>query len=82
VTSKAQIDRLGDRLKAGDVSPADLELLDTYRRGFRDRYEVVVSAIRAEIGMEPSGRPAKSTASIIAKENHLDVMRRGGDGRD
>ena len=37
--SKTQIDRLGDRLRTGDISEADLRLLDSYRRSFTDAYE-------------------------------------------
>jgi len=65
--SKTQIDRLGDRLKKGDITEADLRLLDQYRRSFTGAYEVVVGAIRKELGLEPTGRPAKSTTSISDK---------------
>jgi ppGpp synthetase/RelA/SpoT-type nucleotidyltranferase len=65
--SKTQIDRLGDRLRKGNITEADLRLLDTYRRLFTEAYEVVVIAIREELGLEPTGRPAKSTTSISDK---------------
>ena len=65
--SKTQIDRLGDRLRKGNISEADLRLLDQYRRSFTDAYEVVVGAIRKELALEPTGRPAKSTTSISEK---------------
>src|SRR5437763_2062336 len=65
--SKTQIDRLGDRLRKGNISEADLRLLDQYRRSFSGAYEVVVGAIRTELGLEPTGRPAKSTTSISDK---------------
>jgi putative GTP pyrophosphokinase len=65
--SKNQIDRLGDRLRAGDISDDDLRLLDTYRRSFSDAYETVVGQIRDRLVLEPTGRPAKSTTSIIDK---------------
>lgn len=65
--SKNQIDRLGDRLRKGDISEADLRLLDSYRRSFGDGYEIVVSEIRDRLSLEPTGRPAKSTTSIIDK---------------
>jgi putative GTP pyrophosphokinase len=64
------IDRLGERLRH-EVSSQDLTLLDTYRRGFRPAYDVVVDRIRDELGLEVSGRPAKSTAAIV------DKLRRG-----
>jgi putative GTP pyrophosphokinase len=66
----SEVDRLGERLRH-EVSSQDLTLLDTYRRGFRPAYDVVVDRIRAELGLEASGRPAKSTAAIV------DKLRRG-----
>jgi putative GTP pyrophosphokinase len=65
--SKTQIDRLGDRLKKGNISEDDLRLLDQYRRSFTEAYEIVVGAIRRELALEPTGRPAKSTTSISDK---------------
>lgn len=65
--TKSQVDRLGDRLRKGDISEDDLGLLDSYRRSFSEGYEDVVSRIRGELGLEPTGRPAKSTTAIIDK---------------
>ena len=65
--SKTQVDRLGDRIKRGHITEEDLRLLDRYRRAFTPAYEIVVSAIREKLGLEPTGRPAKSTISIIDK---------------
>lgn len=65
--SKNQVDRLGNRLRKGDISEADLRLLDSYRRSFTDAYEDVVGKIRDQLSLEPTGRPAKSTTSISAK---------------
>ena len=65
--SKSQIDRLGNRLRKGDISETDLRLLDSYRRSFTDAYEDIVGRIRDELGLEPTGRPAKSTTSISDK---------------
>lgn len=65
--SKTQIDRLGDRLKEGNITEDDLRLLDQYRRSFTEAYEFVVGAIRRELGLEPTGRLAKSTTSIADK---------------
>ena len=44
--TKTQIDRLGDRLRKGDISEADLRLLNLYRRSFSDAYKFVVGTIR------------------------------------
>jgi GTP pyrophosphokinase len=65
--SKTQIDRLGDRLKKGAFEKSDLILLDSYRRSFGPAYETVVQTIRDTLELEPSGRPAKSTNSLIEK---------------
>jgi hypothetical protein len=40
--SKTQIDRLGDRLRKGNITDEDLRLLDEYRRSFSGAYETVV----------------------------------------
>jgi len=64
--SKTQIDRLGDRLKGGPHTESDLRLLDDYRRSFGEPYEAVIRTIRQH-GKFPTGRLAKSTASIVEK---------------
>jgi len=65
--SKTQVDRLGDRLRKGNITEDDLRLLDQYRRSFTEAYDFVVEAIRKELALEPTGRPAKSTTSISDK---------------
>lgn len=65
--SKTQVDKLGERLKKGALTEADLRLLDEYRRSFVDAYEIVIGKLRNDLGLEPTGRPAKSTTSIIEK---------------
>jgi ppGpp synthetase/RelA/SpoT-type nucleotidyltranferase len=65
--TKTQIDRLGDRLKKGHITEADLRLLDQYRRSFTPAYEIIVGTIRQDLALEPTGRPAKSTTSISDK---------------
>ncbi len=65
--SKTQVDRLGDRLKKGNITEADLRLLDSYRRSFTEAHEIVVGTIRKELKLEPTGRRAKSTTSISDK---------------
>ena len=65
--SKSQIDRLGDRLRAGNIDEEDLRLLDRYRLSFSEAYEFVVRKIRDDLRYEPTGRPAKSTTSISEK---------------
>ena len=65
--SKTQLDRLGDRLKSGTSDEPDLRLLDEYRRSFRTAYETAASTIRQTLGVEATGREAKTTAAISAK---------------
>ena len=64
--SKTQIDLLGDRLRRGFPSDTDLRILDDYRRSFGSAYELVVRTLR-ELGLEPTGRPAKSTGALVEK---------------
>lgn len=65
--TKNQIDRLGVRLRAGDVSETDLRLLDEYRRSFADAYDTVMGRLRDEFGLEPTGRAAKTNFAIVGK---------------
>lgn len=65
--SRAQIDRLGDRLRKGSAGDDDLRLLDDYRLSFREACETVVRTIRERLQLGPSARPAKSRSSIIEK---------------
>ncbi len=67
ILSKTQVDRLGERLRKGPPREADLRLLDQYRRSFGAEYKAVITTIRDLFELEPTGRPAKSTGSIIEK---------------
>jgi len=64
--SRTQIDRLGDRLRSAPPSEDDLVLLDEFRRSFGPAYEIVVGRVQ-ELKLAPTGRPAKSTPSVIEK---------------
>jgi len=65
--SKTQIDLLGERLKNGSRTETDLRFLDAYRRSFHAPYEKVTRLIREQLKLETTGRPAKSTSSVIDK---------------
>jgi len=65
--SKSLINRLGDRLRKGDVSEDDRRLLNNFRQSFREAYETVVEQIRTQLNLEPTGRPAKTTKAIVEK---------------
>jgi ppGpp synthetase/RelA/SpoT-type nucleotidyltranferase len=71
--SKARIDRLGERLRGQAFGEAELRLLDEYRRTFGLAYDRVVANIQRIIGVPVSGRPAKSTSSIIEKLNRESI---------
>jgi len=64
---KTQIDRLGDRLRKGPPSEADLRLLDEYRLSFGDAYDAIIRTIREKLNLEPTGRPTKTPSSIAEK---------------
>lgn len=65
--SKTQVDRLGERLRRGDATEEDFQLLELYKRSFASPLDGVVGAVRNELGLNPTGRRAKSTTSIAQK---------------
>jgi ppGpp synthetase/RelA/SpoT-type nucleotidyltranferase len=67
--SGAQVDKLGDRMRRGELKIADLRTLDSYRLSHRPAYDLVVGMIRSELSLEPTGRPGKTTGAILAKLN-------------
>jgi len=71
--SKTQIDRLGERLRTQVFGEAELRVLDEYRRTFGPVYDEVVEKVQHVIGIPVSGRPAKSTTSIIEKLNRESI---------
>ena len=73
--SKAQIDRLGERLREGAVSENDLRELDAYRESFAEAYDEVIAKIRSATGFEPTGRPRKTPFSILDKLRREKTMK-------
>ena len=71
--SNAQIDRLGERLRRQEYGEAELRLLDEYRRTFGPVYDQVVVTVQQVTDLSVSGRPAKSTSSIIEKLNRESI---------
>ena len=65
--SKTQIDQLGDRLKKGEISDEDVSRLESYRLSFAEAYEEVAACIKDATHIEPTGRRAKTTSSIVDK---------------
>lgn len=66
--SSATVDQLGERLRIA-LTVEDLRMLDQYRREFGPDYATVVASVRDALGLEASGRPAKSTTAIVEKLN-------------
>ena len=72
--SKSQIDRLGERLKRGDLSDEDLRELDVFRESFASAYREVVATVRSATGLEPTGRDRKTSFSIVEKLRRQETM--------
>jgi ppGpp synthetase/RelA/SpoT-type nucleotidyltranferase len=72
--TKSQVDRLGERLRTGVLSDDDLRALDDYRRSLNETYSSVVSTIQTKLQLLPTGRPEKSTPSIIAKLKRIPTL--------
>lgn len=64
--SRAKIDRLGERLRAGRIDVEVLTELEAFRSDFGAAYAHVCQRL-AQLNYEVTGRPAKSTSSIIDK---------------
>jgi ppGpp synthetase/RelA/SpoT-type nucleotidyltranferase len=71
--SKSQIDRLGQKLRTQTFQETELAALDEYRRSFGPAYDRVVEKVQAVLAVPVSGRPAKSTTSIIEKLNRESI---------
>jgi putative GTP pyrophosphokinase len=54
-------------LKEDAPTETDIRLLDEYRRSFGQASETVVQRIQEKLGLAPTARPAKSTASVVDK---------------
>lgn len=65
--SGAQLTKLGERLRAGPLSEADLRMLDEYRRSFGPASERVLATLRETMDVPVTVRGAKSTQAIVEK---------------
>jgi len=65
--TRTQIDRLGNRIRHGDLTEEDRRLLLAYRATFLPAYREVTQAIRDQLGLKLTGRPEKTPESIVAK---------------
>src|SRR6266498_2034887 len=71
--TKSQIDKLGQKLRTQTFQETELTVLDEYRRSFGPAYDRVVAKVQAVLSVPVSGRPAKSTTSIIEKLNRESI---------
>lgn len=65
--TNSQIDKLGERLKSGSLSPSDLTLLAAYRNGFALAAKAVFDVVSDLSGLLPAIRSEKTTLSVVAK---------------
>jgi putative GTP pyrophosphokinase len=65
--SKSQVDKIGDRLRRGEVDADALTRLSEYQIEFDVAYKFVERILAKKMYLVITGRPAKSTISIIEK---------------
>jgi putative GTP pyrophosphokinase len=64
----SQLNKIGERLRRNLETEDDLRSLDEFRLSFQPAYDEVFAEL-SQIGLNPGGRPQKTTLSIIAKLN-------------
>jgi len=67
--SKTQIDRLGEKLRAGTYGEEELRVLDEYRHMFGTPYDDVVERLRTVVDAPVSGRPPGMTVMVGGSED-------------
>lgn len=65
--SRSQVDKIGEQLRRGDVDASALTKLSEYQTEFNDAYSYVERLLTTKMYLTITGRPAKSTLSIIEK---------------
>ena len=65
--SRSQVDKIGERLRRGEVDENSLTMLSVYQAEFNDAYSYVERLLTTKMYLTITGRPAKSTLSIIEK---------------
>lgn len=69
--SNSQITKLGDRLRGGDFSEADLAMLDAFRQTYSEideqAYQLIQSTLAAITGWTSTQRKRKTQQSIVEK---------------
>jgi len=65
--SNSQIDKIGHRLRSGDIDADCLRKLEVFRGLYADAYKYVEDLLENKIGVPITGRPSKSTVAIVEK---------------
>ena len=65
--SRSQVDRLGDRLRNGELTVETLQNLELYRQQFSSAYQFVEQMLAEKMKKVVTGRPSKSTIAIVEK---------------
>jgi len=77
--SNSQITKLGDRLRCGDFSEADLAMLDTFRQTFSEideqAYQLIQSTLASTTGWTSTKRKRKTQQSIVDKLRRQPLLR-------
>jgi hypothetical protein len=66
--SISQLNKLGERLRKKVASEEDLRSLNEFALSFQPAYDEVFATL-SKWGLNPGGRPQKTTLSIVAKLN-------------
>ena len=64
----SQLNKIGERLRKNLATEDDLRSLEEFRLSFEVAYDEVFAEL-SQLGLNPGGRPQKTTSSIIAKLN-------------
>jgi (p)ppGpp synthase/HD superfamily hydrolase len=66
ISTISQLNKIGERLRKNQGTEEDLRKLDEFRVSFEPAYQKVFHELTS-MGLNPGGRPQKTTQSIVAK---------------
>lgn len=65
--SNTQIDKIGDKLRNGEIDADCLRKLEAFRQLYSRAYKYVEDMLENKMGVPITGRPSKSTVAIVEK---------------
>lgn len=65
--TNSQIDKLGERLRVGEMDADCLRSLEQFRAQFAPAYKFVENVLVDKMALKITGRPSKSTVAIVEK---------------